>query len=515
MTENKTFTMNSDNKRIAKNTVLLYIRTLFIMLISLYTSRVVLATLGVKDYGIYNVVGGVIAMFNVVSGSISNAISRFITFELGKGNIKKLNDIFVTSVNIEFLIAGVVLILGETVGVWFLNKQMNIPEGRMFAANWVLQFSLFSFIMGLWSVPYNASIIAHEKMSAFAYVSILEAALKLLIVYLLVVSPWDKLITYSLLLASVDLLIRIVYGTYCKLHFAECSYHFAWHKDLIKQMGGFSGWQFLTNAAWMINTEGINILMNLFFGVAINAARGVANQVDGAIMRFVTSFTTALNPQITKDYAKGNTSALYKLVCNGAKYTFFLMLFFQLPAILEADTLLHIWLKNVPNHAVQFLQLTMVGTMLNMLGNTQLTACMATGNIKKYTIVITFVGLLVFPLSWIAFKIGLPPESCYIVFILVYIAILFTRIYIMKGLIGCPMMLFIKKVIFRIIPVAILAAIIPVIFVNFVNPSFIRLISTCVICTMCSFASIWLVGISMEERHSAIGLFKSKLHINK
>lgn len=485
------------------------------MLISLYTSRVVLATLGVKDYGIYNVVGGVIAMFNVVSGSISNAISRFITFELGKGNIKKLNDIFVTSVNIEFLIAGVVLILGETVGVWFLNTQMNIPEGRMYAANWVLQFSLFSFIMGLWSVPYNASIIAHEKMSAFAYVSILEAALKLLIVYLLVVSPWDKLITYSLLLASVDLLIRIVYGTYCKLHFEECRYHFAWHKELIKQMGGFSGWQFLTNAAWMINTEGINILMNLFFGVAINAARGVANQVDGAIMRFVTSFTTALNPQITKDYAKGNTSALYKLVCNGAKYTFFLMLFFQLPAILEADTLLHIWLKNVPNHAVQFLQLTMVGTMLNMLGNTQLTACMATGNIKKYTIVITLVGLLVFPLSWIAFKIGLPPESCYVVFILVYIAILFTRIYIMKGLIGCPMMLFIKKVIFRIIPVAILAAIIPVIFVNFVNPSFIRLTSTCVICTICSSASIWLVGISMEERHSAIGLFKSKLHINK
>ena len=166
--------MNSDNKRIAKNTVLLYIRTLFIMLISLYTSRVVLATLGVKDYGIYNVVGGVIAMFNVVSGSISNAISRFITFELGKGDIKKLNDIFVTSVNIEFLIAGVVLLLGETVGVWFLNTQMNIPDGRMFAANWVLQFSLFSFIMGLWSVPYNASIIAHEKMSAFAYVSILD-----------------------------------------------------------------------------------------------------------------------------------------------------------------------------------------------------------------------------------------------------------------------------------------------------------------------------------------------------
>lgn len=506
--------MNSDNKRIAKNTVLLYIRTLFIMLISLYTSRVVLATLGVKDYGIYNVVGGVIAMFNVVSGSISNAISRFITFELGKGDIKKLNDIFVTSVNIEFLIAGVVLLLGETVGVWFLNTQMNIPDGRMFAANWVLQFSLFSFIMGLWSVPYNASIIAHEKMSAFAYVSILEASLKLLIVYLLVISPWDKLITYSLLLASVDLLVRIVYGIYCKIHFEECRYHFAWHKDLIKQMGGFSGWQFLTNATWMINTEGINILMNLFFGVAINAARGVANQVDGAIMRFVTSFTTALNPQITKDYAKGNMPALYKLVCNGAKYTFFLMLFFQLPAILEANTLLHVWLKNVPDHAVTFLQLTMVGTMFNMLGNTQLTACMATGNIKRYTIVVTLVGILVFPITWIAFALGMPPESCYVAFIIVYIAVLFTRVYIMKGLIGCPVMLFIKKVIFKIIPVAVFSSIIPVLFVHYISPSFLRLIETCIICTICSFISIWIFGIGKSERMAVSDIIKKKLHIS-
>lgn len=506
--------MDSNNKRLAKNTALLYVRTLFIMFISLYTSRVVLATLGVKDYGIYNVVGGVIAMFGVVSGSISNAVSRFITFELGKGDKKRLNDIFITSINIEFIIAAVVLVLGETVGVWFLNTQMNIPDGRMFAANWVLQFSLCSFIFGLWSVPYNACIIAHEDMSVYAYFSILEAVLKLVIVYLIVISPWDKLISYAFLLFAVDALMRLLYGLYCKFHYEETRYHFAWNKGMVKQMGSFSGWQFLTNTTWLVNTQGINILMNIYFGVAINAARGVANQVDGAIMKFVNSFTTALNPQITKDYAKSDMSALYKLVCNGAKYTFFLMMLFQLPAILEADTLLHVWLKNVPDHAITFLQLTMVGTMLNMLGNTQLTACMATGNIKKYTIVVTIVGITVFPITWIAFALGLPPESCYVAFIIVYVAVLFTRVYIMKGLIGCPMMLFIRKVIYKIIPVAIAAAIIPVAFVHYVAPSFLRLIATCVICTICSCTSIWNIGISKDERTAVINIIKNKLHIS-
>lgn len=506
---------SSDNKRIAKNTVLLYARTFFMMLISLYTSRVVLATLGVKDYGVFNVVGGVISMFGVVSGSISNAVSRFITFGLGKGDKKELNETFCTSVNIEFMIAGVVLLLGETVGVWFLNTQLNIPEGRMFAANWVLQFSMFSCVLGLWSVPYNACIVAHEKMSAFAYISILEAVLKLLIVYLLVVSPWDKLITYSILITCVDTLIRIVYGTYCKIHFEECRYHFMWNKELLHKMGGFSGWQFLTNTAWIVNTEGINILMNIFFGVALNAARGVANQVDGAIMRFVGSFTTALNPQITKDYAKGDMQSLYSLVCNGAKYTFFLMLLFQLPAMLEANTLLHIWLKNVPDHAVTFLQLTMVGTMLNVLGNTQLTACMATGNIKRYTIVITLVGFGVFPLTWIAFALGFPPESCYIAFIIVYLAVLFARLYIMKGLIGCPIMLFVRKVFYRIIPVAIMAAIIPVIFVMCVKPSFWRLIATVIISVICTAIAIYSVGVSGNERNIVVGYVKRRLHLSK
>ena len=504
-------TTSANNQKIAKNTLLLYGRTMFIMIITLYTSRVILDTLGVDNYGIYNVVGGVIAMFSVVSGSITNAISRFITFGLGKGEKEHLNSIFITSVNIQFIIGFLIFILAETIGTWFLNTHLNIPQQRIAAANWVLQFSLLSFIFGLWSVPYNACIIAHEKMSAFAYVSILEAALKLTVAYLLTISPWDKLITYACLLTSVDLFIRFIYGLYCKKHFEECKYHFLWDKKLLKEMGKFSGWQFLTNTCWMINTQGINILMNLFFGVAVNAARGVAIQVDGAIMRFVTSFTTAINPQITKSYAQGDKEALYTLVCNGAKYTFYLMLLFQLPAFLEADTILNIWLKNVPAHAVSFLQLTMIGTMLNMLGNTQLTACMATGNIKKYTIVITSVGFLVLPLSWIAFKIGLPPESCYLAFILVYCAVLFTRLSIMKELIGCPILLFVKRVFFRIVPVTLLAAIIPYLYVENTNSSILRLIITVCICTLCSISAIMVIGINSKEREVVKNVIKKKI----
>ena len=281
---------SSNNKRIAKNTLLLYFRTFLLMAITLYTSRVVLATLGVDDYGIYNVVGGFVAMFSVISGALSSAISRFITFELGHGDKDKLSRIFSTSVNIQILLGILILILGETVGIWFLNNRMNIPIERMTAANWVLQCSLISFTINLISVPYNAAIIAHEKMKAFAYVSILEAVLKLAIVYLLLVSDTDKLILYAILHVFVALSIRLVYGIYCNRNFSECRYHLVYDKSLLKEMSGFAGWNFLTNGAYILNTQGVNLLINIFFGVAINAARGIVAQIDSAIMQFVNSF---------------------------------------------------------------------------------------------------------------------------------------------------------------------------------------------------------------------------------
>ena len=490
-----------NNKRIAKNTLLLYFRTIFIMFISLYTRRIVLNALGVENYGIYNVVGGVVAMFSLISGSLSSSISRFITFELGKGNIEKLKVIFSTSLNIQIGISLIILLLGEIIGGWFLNTHMNIPEGRMGAANWVLHCSLIMFCINLINIPYNACIIAHERMTAFAYVSILEASLKLLICYLIVVSPFDKLISYAVMLVIVSLIIRVVYGIYCTKHFEECKYQMIHDRKQLKEMTGFAGWTFLTSCCYLFNTQGVNILINLFFGVTLNAARGVATQVDAAIMQFVNNFTMAMNPQITKQYAAGKTDEMFKLVCRGAKFSYFLLLIFSLPVLFETEYILTLWLKIVPDHAVMFLRLTIIGSMINMLGNTGYTACMATGTVRRYVIWISSVGCLVFPLTWICFTLGMAPESTYVVFIFVYVLVDSVRLYIMKGLLKFPPMMFVKEVVARILLVSAAAVIIPAIIVYSMPPSFIRLVISAVVCMIMSAIAIYCIGLTSRERY--------------
>ena len=274
----------SNSSKIAKNTALLYFRSLFVMSISLYTSRIILDSLGLDNYGIYNVVGGVVAMFSLLSGSLSSAISRYLTFELGKKNIKKLRSVFSTSVAIQIALALLIVVIAEIAGVWFINYHINIPTGRLEAANWVLQCSIVTFAIGLISVPYNATIIAHEQMNVFAYISIIEVILKLLVAYLLYISPFDKLIVYALLLVIVSMAIRFIYGVYCKRHFSECGGRFVIDKNIIKEMSGFAGWNFLGAGSYLLMTQGVNILMNLFFTVAINAARGIAGQMENVIM---------------------------------------------------------------------------------------------------------------------------------------------------------------------------------------------------------------------------------------
>ena len=289
---------SANNKRIAKNTLLLYFRMLFMMAVSLYTSRVVLNALGVEDFGIYNVVGGVVAMFSMLSGSLSAAITRFITYELGKGNQENLKKIFSSSVTIQIGLAILIIVVAEAIGVWFLNMKMNIPDVRITAANWVFQFSILTFAVNLISVPYNASIIAHERMSAFAYISILEAIGKLAIVFLIVISPMDKLIFYAILMCAVALIVRLAYGVYCKRHFEECTYHFIFDRDLLKHMFGFAGWNFIGATSAVLRDQGGNVVINLFCGPAANAARGIAFQVNNAISGFVTNFMTALNRKL-------------------------------------------------------------------------------------------------------------------------------------------------------------------------------------------------------------------------
>ena len=495
---------SENNKRIAKNTLLLYVRTFVTMLISLYTSRVVLNTLGVSDYGIYNVVGGVVMMFSVISSSLSSSISRFITYELGHGNFVRLQRIFSTSVNIQIGISLIIFVLAESFGVWFLNAQMNIPSGRITAANWVLQCSLLSFIINIISVPYNACIIAHERMSAFAYISILEAVLKLAIVYTLVISPFDKLVTYSVLLVAVSLLIRLAYGQYCKRNFAESRYKFVYDKPLIKEITGFAGWTFFGNGAYMLNVQGVDMLINVFFGVTLNAARGVATQVQNAVMQFVNSFTVAMNPQITKSYAAGEMDYMYRLVCRGARFSFFLLFIFTVPIVCEADYILRLWLKIVPEHAPVFLRLTLFGALMTLLGNSMLAAVSATGKIRRYQLCVTIVGCWVFPLTWVAFLVGFPASATYVIYIIIYFLLVFVRLYIAKDLLNFPVKLYVTDVMLRVTVVSAVSFVLPLLLIRNMDEGFLRFCAICVVSVAATLLTVLLVGLEGAERRKIL-----------
>lgn len=491
---------STNKKRIAKNTLLLYVRMFFTMAVSLYTSRIVLATLGIDDYGIYNVVGGVVAMFSVLSGSLSSAISRFITFELGHGDSKKLKIIFSTSVSIQIVIALVVFFVAEIIGIWFVNEKMNIPSGRMLAANWVLQCSIITFMINLISVPYNATIIAHEKMSAFAYISILEVTLKLLIVYLLYISSYDKLIVYAILLMLVALVIRMVYGIYCSKHFEEASYSLVWDKKVFKEMFGFAGWNFFGNTCYMLNTQGVNMLINLYFGVALNAARGIAVQVDGAVMSFVNNFTVALNPQIIKSYASGNFQYMYKLLNQGTKFAFFIMYFFIVPFVLETETILSIWLKEVPEQSAIFLRLVLFASLANVSGNELYYGIISTGKIRDYQLVVSIVGALVFLFTWIAYELGAGAPSTYLFFIVIYLLLNIIRLKFLRRLIHFPVMAFICEAVKPICIVAVLAFILPGVIVCFMQPSLFRLVLVFIMSFISTGSVIYKWGLTGNER---------------
>lgn len=485
------------------------------MVIGLYTSRIILKTLGVEDYGTYNVVGGIVGMFAIVSSSMSTSISRFITYELGKNNKPRLNKIFSTAINVQLFMGLIVVVLMEAIGVWFLNTQMNIPEGRMGAANWVFQLSIISFVLGLLMVPYNASIVAHEDMGVFAYMSLLDAVLKLLIVFSLYISPFDKLISYAVLLLVVSLLMRGIYAFYCKRHYEECTYHFVNDKALLKEMTSFAGWNFLGNGSWILNNQGVNILINIFFGVTLNAARGVATTVDGMVQNFVSNFMTALNPQITKSYAAGDLEYMHKLVYAGAKYSAFLMMFFIIPICLETDLILKLWLDVVPEYAAVFVQWTLLSSMCVILGNTLIASVLATGEIRNYELVMGLMALSNFPLVWIVFKLGAHPVYAYIIYFSIYFLMIFVRLYMVKDLIKMSAWTYVREVFLRVLLVGVFSMIIPLVIVYVQEDSVVRLLEVCVVSVFCTIGSIMLLGMKPEEKEKAFSLVRSKLFKHK
>lgn len=493
-------TTAENNKRIAKNTLLLYFRMLLTMVVSLYTSRVVLNALGVEDYGIYNVVGGVVAMFSVLSGSLSAAISRFITFELGRNDMEKLKRVFSSAVTIQIGLALIIILLAETLGLWFLNEKMNIPLERMTAANWVFQFSILTFTINLVSVPYNAAIIAHEKMSAFAYISILEVFGKLIVAYIITISLIDKLVFYGLLLMLIAMVVRFVYGCYCKKHFEECKYRFVYDKLLFKEMFSFAGWNFIGASSDIFRNQGTDILINLFFGPVVNASRGISVQVSHAVSSFATNFITALKPQITKNYALGNMDYMLTLVYKGAKFSFFIMLLIVVPIYATTPYLLNLWLGQVPDHSVNFVRLILLFTMNETMAGPLITAMLATGKIRNYQLIVGGSQLLNLPISYICLKIGLMVESVFVVAIMVSCLGMLLRLYMLRNMIGLSMSYFLRHVYFLSILVLFLSMIVPFILSSVIEYNLYNFISIVLTSVFTTSIVIFIIGCNSSEK---------------
>lgn len=491
-----------NTKRIAKNTLMLYVRMLFSMLVSLYTSRVVLQALGVEDYGIYNVVGGVVAMFSMISSSLSSSVSRFLTFELGKGDTDGLKRVFSTSLSIQLVLAGIIVVLAETIGLWFLNTHMTIPANRLYAANWVFHASVLTFVINLLSVPFSASIVSHERMSAFAYIGILDVVLRLLIVLFIAYSGlgFDRLIVYALLLVGVVCIMQAIYWRYCTRHFLECQLKLSFDVDYWKEMSSFAGWNFIGCTAGLLKDQGVNILLNLFLGPIINAARGIANTVNNVLFSFAGNFMTALNPQITKSYAAGDYDYMFSLVERGSRFSYYILLLFALPMLFEADFVLTLWLKHYPAHTVNFVRLILLVTMCDILSNTLINLQNATGKIRNYQLAVGGMLLMNFPLSYICLKIGFQPESTLIVALIVAVACLFLRLLFLRKMVGLSIRRYLHKVCGNVMCVTLAAAVLPTLLYLQMADGVLRFLLMCMLTALCSATAIYFIGCSRNER---------------
>lgn len=495
-----------NNKRIAKNTLLLYFRMLFLLGVSLFTSRIVLNALGVVDYGLYNVVGGIIVMLGSLTGSLAGTSSRFITYELGVGDKERMRKVFGNVVFLHWLSAGVILLLAETVGIWFLNTQLQIPAGRETAAFWVYQLSIFSALMGIVSVPYNAAIVAHEKMGAFAYISILDAVMKLLVVYLLVKLPFDRLIVYAVLLFLIQIVDRVIYGVYCLRHFEETRAKSSYDKEIFRSIFSYSLWTLNGSLAYFGFTQGLNILLNMFFGPAVNAARGIAVQVQGVCQQFCGNFQMALNPQLTKSYAQGNLDYMHSLVVRSSKFSYYILFFLVLPLMYEAQFVLKIWLGIVPDHTVNFLRLVLFIGLLFTLSNPIFTSVHATGNVKRFQMIEATMLLFIVPIAWVLLKyFGVPPEVVFLVHIVMEIVTQIVRLYLV-----CPMINFSKRVYFTqvlkpIALVTLLAPILPYCIYILHLPAIASFFAVCFASVISCAVIIFYVGCTKHERAFLIG----------
>ncbi len=501
--------ISENSKRIARNTLALYFRMFLLMAIGLFTARIVLNSLGVEDKGVYETVGSFVSMMAIITSSLSTAISRFLTVEIGRSDKENLKRVFATATTIMLVVSAAVLLVAEPVGLWYMDNVMRLPEGRLSAARWVFQFSLLTFVVNLLSVPYNATIIAREKMSAFAVIGVVEGLLKLLVAILLMVSSFDRLVTYAALMCAVAVLVRFMYTAYCRHFFEESRVGAGFDREYFRKMFGFAGWNGLSYGVYLVNTQGVTLLVNYFFGVVLNTMRGIAFNVETMVKQFVSNVLTAMNPQITKSYVSDNKEYAFTLACKGSKYAFLIVFTLAVPFLFEAETLLRLWLgRLVPDGTALFTRLTLAGLCLDLLMTPFSTLVQASGNIRRFYVVTSAVTLLIFPLTWTAYRIGAPAYSCYLVFIGVYVANDIVKLGLLRGQTGFPPLMFVREVLWKVLPAAVTSLAVTFLVWRFFMPGLPRLLVSLTTGFVSTCAAAYFFSLSEGERF----FVKSKLH---
>lgn len=501
-----------NNKRIAANTTYLYLRSILTIIISLYSSRVILDSLGVVDFGLYNVIGGVVLMFSFLNNALTSAVQRFISFELGRKNYDRLNKIFCSAVNVHILLALMILVLTETIGLWFFYNYLNIPPEREFASFCVYQATIFSLVFTILQVPSLSCIIAHEKLNVYAVVCVVDVILKLVAAVLLYFVGSDRLIMYAIMLFLITAGTALFYTIYSHKKFQECSYHFIFDKVLNKELLSFSTWSLYGGVASITSTQGVNIILNIFFDATVNAARGVAYQVNAAVSSLYSSFSQAINPQIVKQYSSGNVEYVSKLVLSSSRFIFFLVFIFALPILVETSIIFKIWLGNIPDHTVVFCQLILIATLFDSMSMPFVQAIQATGKVKTYQLLIGSTFLLDLPLSYLVIHFFSVPEYCFLVHILVIILVMSIRVQMYGKLLNIGTILFWKNLFTKIIPVILISSI------SFVphflmRESYLRLLVSLMFCAFTSVMSIYWIGINVSERSFVKSKLLNKLYI--
>jgi O-antigen/teichoic acid export membrane protein len=500
----------SNNKRIAKNTLIMYIRMLLVMAITLITVRFVLKTLGVEDYGIYNVVAGFVVSMSFISSSMQMATQRFYAYSIGEHNTEKLQKTFNTSLFIYFIIVLIIALLAESVGLWFLYHKMVIPESRFVAAVWIYQFAVASFVISMLATPFSAMIIAHEDMGIYAFVSLTDCVLKLLILSPIALLPYDRLIFYGGCILAVTLIKEGINVFYSRRHYPECKFVKVWDKKQFQSILSYSGWSLFGTSANIAYNQGNNILINLFFGPVANAAQAVAFQVSGALSMFSSNFYAVIRPPLIKSYAEGNYEYMMRLFYTSAKITFCLLLLIFLPLILNTEYILNLWLDNVGDYMVAFSQLTLIASIILAMHQPITTIIQATGSVKRYHVIVETSTLLILPLTYVCFKYGYSVVWAFYISIAMFLIAHIIRLLVLRTVIAFSLREYVVRFVLPMLLLTIISTGVTYFIHKLLANGFFNLTLTCMVAALSVTVCCWWLTFSKAERTQVVKMITKR-----